>query len=311
MAHSANDQQIELMAPSSAERKPTVTVMIPIYNGERFIEQTVRSVLDQTYQDLEVICVIDGTKDASRDILARIADPRLLVLEKENRGAVYRRNEGMRLARGRYLWFLDHDDVLMPTCIEAAVTKLEREGCAAVAVNGHLIDGSGRKLRRLYRVNKPDFHLRKLARRNQLFTTSQVLIRKDVLEQLGGFQEEAGSAVDWDLWIRLRQRGERILFLNRYLMGYRMHGDNDSNDYDKMLRSELHIVEHTLQHIGRQHVNQSYTYLQYASRAGDWQTLKQAVRLNAALLLSPRLYMTALLIASKKRKQSNNGGIAS
>src|SRR5690606_27993510 len=234
---------------------------------------------------------------------------RLIVLEKENRGAVYRRNEGIGLARGRYLWFLDHDDVLMPDCIAASVAKLEREGCAAVAVNGHLIDGDGQIIRRLYRVNKPDFNLRKLAKRNQLFTTSQVLLRKDVLEALGGFHEDAGSAVDWDLWIRLLKHGERIAFIDRYLMGYRMHGENDSNDYDKMLRGELHIVEKTLQEVGRSDTNRSYTYMQYSSRAGDWSTLKKALKLNTALLLHPRFYMTALHIASKKRKQRKNGGI--
>lgn len=303
MAHSQNKQ-------NRAQRKPSVTVMIPIYNGERFIERTVMSVLNQTYQDLELICVIDGTKDASKDILSRIDDPRLIVLEKENRGAVYRRNEGIRLAQGRYLWFLDHDDVLMPECIEAAVKRLEREGCAAVAVNGHLIDGDDRIIRRLYRMNKPDFSLRKLARRNQLFTTSQVLIRKDVLEALGGFHEEAGSAVDWDLWVRLLQRGEQMAFVDRYLMGYRMHGENDSNDYDKMLRGELHIVEKTLRQVGRKNANKSYTYMQYSSRAGDWNKLREAVKLNAALLLNPRFYMTALHIVSKKRKQRKNGGIA-
>jgi len=199
--------------------------------------------------------------------------------------------------------------VLYPACIEAAVRELERRGCAAAAVNGHLIDGQGRIIRRLYRWNKPDLTLGKLAKGNRLFTTSQVLIRRAALLAIGGFNESAGSAVDWDLWIRLLQAGEKIAFVDRYLMGYRLHASNDSKNAAKMLRGEMHIVERTLEKVGNPKANRSYTYLRYSSRAGDWSMLAEAVRLNAALLLNPRFYMAVLQTVATRLERNKTKGM--
>ena len=287
-----------------------VTVMIPIYNGEKYIEETVRSVLGQTYPNIEILCVIDGTKDRSRDILLGIGDPRIVVYDKENRGAIYRRNEGLQLASGQYVWFLDHDDVLMPDCIEAAMQTLIEGDYAAVAVNGYLIDSQGRKIRRLYRVNKPTLSLHRLAKGNELYSTSQVLIRKDALLKVNGFNEGAGSAVDWDLWIRLAQVGERMGFLDRYLMGYRLHESNDSRDFEKTMRGELHILEKTLEQTGNRSTNMSYSYMRYSSRAADWRALGKALKLNTALLVNPRFYIAVYRIAVARRMNKKNGGIA-
>ena len=286
-----------------------VSVIIPIYNGEKYIEETVRSVLAQNYRNLEVLCIIDGTKDASKEILLAIGDPRLVVLEKENRGATFRRNEGAEhIAKGQYLWFLDQDDVIAPDCIGAAVQELERTGSAAVAVNGNLIDSNSNVIRRMYRVNKPVLTLNKLMKGNQLFTTSQVLVKKKVFVKLGGFSLDAGIADDWDMWIRLLRAGEKMVFLDRQLMGYRLHDNNNSRNLEKMLKSEMHIVEKTLDKVGDPKKIKSYSYMRYSSRAADWKSLSTAVSLNSSLLLSPRFYLTACHIMIARMKK--NGGAA-
>jgi glycosyltransferase involved in cell wall biosynthesis len=296
--------------PSEGKQSQKVTVLIPIYNGEQYIEETVRSVLNQTYSNLEVVCVIDGTKDRSKDILLGLNDSRIRVLEKENRGATYRRNEGMQLAATEYIWFLDQDDMLMPGCIEAAVHEMERTGCAAVAVNGHLIDSNGNRIRRMYRVNKPVLTLSRLAKGNQLFTTSQALIRRSAIMKVNGFNQDAGIADDWDMWIRLLRSGGKLVFLDQYLMGYRLHDSNHSRNFDKMLRSEMHVLEKTLHQIGNPKRNKSFTYLRYSARAGDWKALSNAVRLNASLMLNPKLYVSAFQLAAARRSMKKNGGIA-
>lgn len=288
---------------------PPVTVIIPIYNGEAFIGETVASVLAQTHRNLKVLCLIDGTKDRSREIIESFGDPRVTVLERENRGAVYRRNEGLEMADTEHLWFLDHDDVLYPECIETALAAMEVSGAAAVAVNGHLIDAKGDIIRRLYRFRKPSLTLERLSRGNELFTTSQVLIRKSALKAIGGFDEGAGSAVDWDLWLRLAKRGEEMLFIDRKLMGYRQHASNDSKDAGKMLKGELHILQTTLHMFGEPGQFESYTYLRYSARAKDIGALGKALGLNASLLFHPRFYMAVLQIAAGRAKRNANGGI--
>lgn len=289
-----------------------VTVIIPVYNGEKFIGETVASVLAQTHRNLKVICLIDGTKDRSREIIESFNDDRVSVYERENRGAVYRRNEGLAMAESEHLWFLDHDDVLYPDCMATALRVMRERNAAAVAVNGHLIDEEGRIIRRLYRFRKPKLTLDRLARGNELFTTGQVLIAKSALTAVGGFHEGAGSAVDWDLWIRLAKYGLDMVFVDRRLMGYRMHAHNDSKDAKKMLAGERHILHDTLHMYGDPDKHEGLALLRYAARTGDRKALLEAVERHAGLLFHPRFCMAVLQMAriqmtTNKREKVSEG----
>lgn len=274
-----------------------VSVIIPIYNGQRYIETTVRSVLAQTYGDYEILCLIDGTRDESAAIIDRLNNGKIQQFHHANRGATYTRNRGLQLARGEYILFLDQDDVLEPEFLEAAIQELERTGATGVAVNGQLIDGEGRVIRRMYRINKPVLTYESLLKGNQLCTASQVLLkRKPLVEKIGAFDLNADQADDWDMWIRQAQYG-KLVFLDRYLMNYRMHDSNQSLNYGKMLRSELHIVEGKLNGLRNHHAIKSYSYMRYSSRAADWKALSKALRLNASLVLQPRFYWTVCQVA--------------
>lgn len=115
----------------------SISVIIPVYNAEKYLEQCVRSVLDQTQQDIEVICVDDGSTDDSLELLNRLAkeDQRLTVLTQANRGAGAARNNGLRHAQGEYLSFLDADDFFEPQMLESALRKA-REDQAEIIVFG-------------------------------------------------------------------------------------------------------------------------------------------------------------------------------
>ena len=283
-----------------------VSVIIPIYNGQRYLEQTVRSALDQTYAPVELICIIDGTNDGSADILRRLNDGRIAILEQENRGATYTRNYGLSLAKGEFVLFLDQDDVLHPEFLERTVRQIVRTGSTGVAVNGHLIDGQGKRIRRMYRINKPKLTLKSLLKGNQMYTASQVLLRRDKLAKIGSFDVLADQADDWDMWIRHARNG-KLTFLDRDLIAYRMHDSNQSLNVDKMLRSELHIVERKLTAADRPETMKSYSYMRYSTRAGDWKALGRAVRLNSSLVLRPRFYWNACLVALRRSKGRKKG----
>lgn len=111
-----------------------VSVIIPVYNAERHLEQCVRSVLSQTLRDIEILCVDDGSTDASPGILARLAreDARITVLTQKNAGAGAARNHGLRHARGEYLSFLDADDFFEPRMLEEAYTRAQRDAAQIV-----------------------------------------------------------------------------------------------------------------------------------------------------------------------------------
>lgn len=112
---------------------PLVSVIIPVYNAEKFIAETIKSVLNQTYKDFELILVDDGATDGSGEICDSFSklDTRIRVIHVENGGTCRARNIGMKNAKGKYIGFCDHDDEMLPKCLEVAVRAAE-EGEADV-----------------------------------------------------------------------------------------------------------------------------------------------------------------------------------
>lgn len=131
--------------------EPTISVILPIYNMELFLERCLDSVLNNTYRNLEVICVDDGSKDGSLDILRRYeaADPRIVVIAKENGGVSSARNAGLDRRTGEYVCFVDPDDYVHPQLFELLLRAHLETGCA-------MIVGRFRKVEE--RGSAPEFH---------------------------------------------------------------------------------------------------------------------------------------------------------
>lgn len=115
--------------------KPLVSIIIPIYNVEKYLTQCLQSVIDQTYDNLEIICVNDGSPDKSGDIINKLAetDKRILAVSKKNGGLSYARNVGIDISHGSYLFFLDGDDYIAPECIEKLM-KLTLETSSDISI---------------------------------------------------------------------------------------------------------------------------------------------------------------------------------
>ena len=107
---------------------PKISVIIPVYNAEKYLEKCLDSILQQTFREIEVICVDDGSQDASKQILRRYAsqDARVIVVEQKNMYAGVARNRGMELAKGKYLIFLDADDFFHPDMLRRAYACSEQ-----------------------------------------------------------------------------------------------------------------------------------------------------------------------------------------
>src|SRR5215217_3780270 len=97
---------------------PKVTVITPVYNGERYIEGAIASLLAQSFQDWELVIIDDGSSDSTPQILEKLADPRIRVFRQENAGEANARNVGLDQATGEYISFLDADDLYLPTALE-------------------------------------------------------------------------------------------------------------------------------------------------------------------------------------------------
>ena len=137
----------------NGEKGPRVSVVVPVYNGEKYIDDTINSVLSQTYKNWELIVVDDGSSDRTCDKVHRFLSRRVRLAEfGENRGAAKARNAGVGLARGRYVCFLDADDLWVPKKLAKQVAFMERTGAVFAFSAYEFADATGRPNGKIVRV---------------------------------------------------------------------------------------------------------------------------------------------------------------
>jgi len=204
---------------------PEVSVVIPSYNRAQFIERSVRSALQQTYKDIEVIVVDDGSNDGTDiriDNLKKI-DSRLRYLKHDiNQGAQAARNTGINAARGKYVAFLDSDNEWLPNKLERQMLLFENNdrkiGVVYSGFTWQYADGRpSREQVPCYRGN-----IYKIALRQWIADTSTLLVCKDVFRMCGLFDELIRSYQEWDFCIRLAKHTE-FDFVNEPLVVYHVH----------------------------------------------------------------------------------------
>jgi glycosyltransferase involved in cell wall biosynthesis len=208
---------------------PSVSVFIASFNGERFVEETVRSVLGQTWRDLEVVIVDDGSGEPTLSILRRLAaeDARVRLFEAEHRGQIGTLNAAIEACRGRYIARLDHDDVALPTRIERQVSFLEANPrMVACGTNIQEIDAEGRYGRRPNTnehvlEHRPDAFPPKL----QWMPGPTPMFRAAELRRVGGYRTQFKAAEDRDLCWRIGALGPCARF-GEALVLHRVHGGN-------------------------------------------------------------------------------------
>jgi glycosyltransferase involved in cell wall biosynthesis len=183
---------------------PKISVIIPVYNGEKTIQKTIESVLKQTWQDFELIVINDGSQDATLEVLSSIQDPRLRILSYSNAGLASSRNRGITEATGEYISFLDADDLWTSDKLEAQFQALQENPEAMVAYSWtDYIDESSQFLHSGRHITMNGNVYQHLLVNNFLENGSNPLIRKQALNQVGGFDSSINSVADWDMWVRL------------------------------------------------------------------------------------------------------------
>src|SRR5919202_4312270 len=190
---------------------PLISVIIPAYNAEKTIKQTIESVLNQTFSDFEIIVINDGSQDSTLEIVSSIPDPRIKVFSYPNAGPQKSRNRGWGNASGEYVSFLDADDLWTPDKLEAQLKALQENPQAAVAYSwSDWIDESGQFLRAGGHITVNGNAYEKLLLRDFVESGSNPLIRRQALDKVGDFDQSVTPAEDWDMWLRLAARYEFV-----------------------------------------------------------------------------------------------------
>ncbi|MGA9379389.1 MAG: glycosyltransferase [Phormidium sp.] len=183
---------------------PLISVVIPVYNGEKTIKETIISVLSQTFRDFELIVINDGSQDRSLEIVSSVKDERLKVFTYPNAGLSASRNRGISLASGKYISFIDADDMWTPDKLELQLKALQENSEAAVAYSWtKYVDESGQFLRRGSHISVSGDVFADLLLNDILENGSNALIRKEVFDKVGGFDETLLGSEDWDMWLRI------------------------------------------------------------------------------------------------------------
>jgi glycosyltransferase involved in cell wall biosynthesis len=208
-------------------RTPKVSVVMPVYNGERFLRESLDSIFAQTFREFEVICVDDGSTDNSAAVLEPYGQ-RIRVVRQQNAGQSAARNVGVTLATGQYVAFLDQDDLWYPPKLMSQVAVLDRDPHVVLAhCNFDRIDETGRMLQEsagvVERASAVASPMGQLIGEALIFP-SAMMIRKEGYERIGGFHRELQGFEDFDLIARLKQEGTFVM-LEETGMAYRLHGD--------------------------------------------------------------------------------------
>ena len=223
--------------------QPKVSVIIPAYNKADFTVKTVESVLAQTYKNLEIIVVDDGSEDQTRNSLSPY-EGRIHYFYKKNGGACSARNFGLRAAKGKYVGFLDCDDLYLKDKIARSVDFLEEHPDFGFVHTGvYLIDAKDQIVGRF--TCAKDLQIDRIAPfliMENCVSNPTVLMRKECFETVGGFDETIFTPADWDLWLRLAER-YRVGFIDTPLSQYRVTDNFIFNKLELSQREEIFVVE--------------------------------------------------------------------
>jgi len=239
------------LSDRSRPERPAVSIVIPAFNAERTIEATLQSVLAQTDPDFEAVVIDDGSTDATAERVSAFADGRIRLVRQPNGGLSAARNAGIEATRGRYVSFLDADDLWLPTYIAEMRGSLDGRCDAGFAYTDAWVwhDTVARFGRRtlIAPVKPPEKPpedprdlFRSLLARNYVYVSATV--RRDVLAEVGSFDHYTSPSEDWELWLRIAAAGYRAVKAP-VLAIYRIRPGSLSSEPDVMRESATRTLE--------------------------------------------------------------------
>jgi len=234
---------------AAGARRADVAVVIPVYNGRKYLRETIESVLGQKLPPAEIVVIDDGSTDGSAEV-AREFEPHLRLVVRANSGVSATRNFGASVTQAAWLAFLDQDDLWDPDNLARQTAEIARHPDADVCY-------AGRRL--LYReAGSEAFTLMPMPPMPQPgsihslllercpFSPCSALIRRETFTAVGGFDGRHNGAEDWDLWLRLSFHGAKFVSCPHPLVQYRAHPESVSQNALKMLPVQIGVVRHNV-----------------------------------------------------------------
>ena len=237
---------------------PRVSVVIPTYNRSALVQQAIDSVLTQSYNSYEVIVVDDGSTDGTEEDLRDRYGSKIRYVWQENEGESSARNRGIELARGEYIAFLDSDDMWKPTKIEKQVQVLDGvESDVGFVFSSALVvdrDGNVKEPQIVGRIDRDDQSVSDLIFSPFVFAAaSNILVRKEIMDEIGGFDTSVRYGEDWLLVVELVAKW-KFSYIDEPLLYYRQYSGNQQNSGDinkvrRLLKDGFYALDRAAQYI--------------------------------------------------------------
>ncbi len=219
-------------------KNPKVTVLMSVYNGEKYLQEAIDSILGQTFKDFEFLIINDGSTDKTAEILESYNDPRIRIINNEkNIGLTKSLNKGLKLARGKYIARQDADDISLPERLKTQMLAMEKGrqngviGCDVI-----IIDEDGNEIKK---VMIPRINLNNYLKKKNCLAHGSLFISKKTLQDVGNYNDEMFFAQDYDLLLRISTKYD-ISFAGDFL--YKLRRNKDSISYKKYYSQLLYTA---------------------------------------------------------------------
>ena len=224
--------------------EPKVSVVIATHDHAHFLPDCLNSVRAQTYKDYEVILVDNGSKDNTKEVVKRLTWDKLKYFYQEDTGSVAGpRNTGLKHSSGKYVSFLDSDDLWYPEKLSKAM-KVFNDHADADIVSHELLETVEGKASRVLKVGPGSDNMFELLLQGNRLLGSATTIKRSVLMEVNGIDESKCfvHVEDYETWLRLAHMGKKFYFIHETLGEYRVHKKNLSHDYERAFNNERNVL---------------------------------------------------------------------
>ncbi|MGY4384241.1 teichuronic acid biosynthesis glycosyltransferase TuaG [Pedobacter sp. UYP24] len=231
-------------------KNPKVSIVMPAYNSRVHIVESIRSVIDQTYQNWELIIIDDGSSDDTFAIVDDISktEPRIKLSKQKNQGIGATRNNGYKLSSGSWVAFLDHDDLWQARKLEQQIeVSISNPSLNVIFSGGWFFFNNNLEELTEYRTiygafNSKEMYLKQLE--ENYIATLSIMVKRSLIEEIGPWDERKiiQGCDDYDYWFRMAKAKAIFYGINEHLFYYRKHDNNYSNDGVKMFIAEANVL---------------------------------------------------------------------
>lgn len=212
-------------------RKPKISVVMSVYNGERYLREAVESILEQTFRDFEFIIINDGSTDSTSEILESYRDTRLRIFRQNNMGLTKSLNKGIRLAQGEYIARMDADDISEPLRLEQQVKVLDHDVTVALVASWYAIINETGDILVNRKISQDMKQLAHIFKKENPLCHGTVTMRKKVVEVVGYYDENLRYAQDYELWLSMLHDKNKFYVVPEVLYRHRVSPDSVAKVY--------------------------------------------------------------------------------